>query len=538
MECTAAIPEKERQPKAPSLVKPQFQPHEGPEPYCFVSYSHANSDHVYSILNDLAEHNFRMWFDDTMEIGDDFRKELHDRIAACDAFLLFVSKESMNSKYCGMEIITAHALGKRIYPVQLDASAEIPAALKLVLENLQHVKAHTGEDKYVQRLIKSLPPDTMRRLIIEDGIVTSCADNGTDVLVPEGITGIGEAAFKECVKLQRVTLPESLRRIEDQAFRGCSQLREITLGEHVEYVGHSAFRDCIGLERATLANPETTLAGRTFENCAKLVEVDLPDATEEIFEAAFNSCGALRHFRFPSHLKIIGDSAFSDCITLDNVELPDGVVKIDARAFADCVSLSSLQLPPRLSKIGRYGFKGCTSLREIEIPVGVDSLNGDAFRECVELEAIRVAPANRFFKAVDGVLFNKNRSVLVAYPSMREASEYEVPDSVTVINHWAFCQADLLHSVAIPDSVEVVGEGAFFSAEKLESVVLPPSLERIDDIAFRDCASLRRVEIPSHVWHIGWGAFLNCPEVEIVCEPGSYASRYCAEHDVPHRSPE
>jgi len=520
------------------LVTPQFDAYEGTEPYCFISYSHRDKSQVYGVLNQLAERNFRMWFDDTMEIGDDFRVELRQRIEECEAFILFISDKSMSSKYCGMEIITAHQLGKRIYPVQLDASTEIPPALKLVLEHLQHVKAHTGEPKYIEKLARSLPPDTMRRLLVEDGTVVHCADNGDQIIVPDGVTTIGDRAFKGCEQLRDIVLPPSVTRIGAQAFRDCGSLQEITLSRSVEYVGHSAFRDCVALERISIANPDITLAARAFENCASLEHVELPPETEEIFEAAFNSCGSLLTFEFPPHLKIVGESAFSDCVKLNHVELPDGVVKVGAGAFADCVNLTDVKLSPRLAKIGRYAFKGCGSLERIELPDSVDSISGDAFRECVALQTIAVAPTNRFFKSVEGVLFNKSRSVLVAYPAARHGEVYEVPDSVTVINPWAFCQADLLSTVIVPDSVEEIGEGAFYSAEHLREVVLPPSLRRLDDVAFRDCRNLRRVEIPDHVWHIGWGVFLGCPDVEIVCERSSYAWRYCEELQLPHRVPE
>lgn len=523
--------------RALGRARPAFDPYEGEEPFCFISYSHEDSESVYAILDQLNQRNFRIWFDDTMEIGDDFRKELREKIASCDAFIVFISENSMNSKYCGMEIITAHQLGKRIYPVQLDEYTVVPSALQLILDTLQHVKAHTGEARYIHKLIESLPPDTMHRLVIQDDIIQKCADHGSEIVVPEGITEIADFAFKECLQLEKVALPDSLERIGNQAFRGCLHLRTISLGENVKYVGHSAFRDCVRLERVSVLNPNVVLAGRSFENCAALTDIELPDECTEIFEAAFNSCRSLKAFDFPSNLRIIGEAAFADCAGLEQVEIPTNVVKIDASAFADCTSLKAVRLSPALSKVGRYGFKGCRSLRSIEIPVGVNSINGDAFRECVSLEAIAVDPANRFYKAVDGVLFNKSRAELVAYPAARRATRYEVPDSVTLIKEWAVCQSDHLQTIDLPDTVEEIGEGAFYSASCLVEIELPPSLARIDDIAFRDCLNLELVTIPDHVWHIGWGAFLGCPKIEIVCNKGTFAWKYCESNDLPHREP-
>jgi hypothetical protein len=80
-----------------------IEPYNGSDPYCFISYSHADTPEVFKVLKELSDLNFRIWYDDTMEIGDDFRKELRTRISECEAFVLFISSRSMNSKYCGME---------------------------------------------------------------------------------------------------------------------------------------------------------------------------------------------------------------------------------------------------------------------------------------------------------------------------------------------------------------------------------------------------------------------------------------------------
>ena len=76
--------------------------YEGEEPYIFISYSHADIPKVRTIMKRIEQEKFRFWYDDTMEIGEDFRTELQTKIEGCHAFLLFVSPASMQSKYCGM----------------------------------------------------------------------------------------------------------------------------------------------------------------------------------------------------------------------------------------------------------------------------------------------------------------------------------------------------------------------------------------------------------------------------------------------------
>ena len=88
--------------------------YDGDEPYIFVSYSHIDIPQVREIMKRIDREKFRYWYDDTMEIGEDFRLELQSKIENCSAFLIFISNSSMQSKYCGMEIITAFKNNKRI----------------------------------------------------------------------------------------------------------------------------------------------------------------------------------------------------------------------------------------------------------------------------------------------------------------------------------------------------------------------------------------------------------------------------------------
>jgi len=509
----------------------------GTEPYIFISYSHANTGAVNKILNRLDKERFRLWYDDTMEIGDDFREELKSRIEGCGAFVLFVSKVSMESKYVGMEIITAFKHGKRIYPIYLEADVEIPGVLRMVLENLQHVKGFSddGDDRFVKKFIESLPVETMHTLQIEDGVLYKCKDGSYEITLPDAVKIIGESAFKHCVRLESITFTDELEVIGDEAFRGCKSLKKLVVPKKVKSIGESAFRDCIELSEIIVENSEIEIGERAFENCPMMETVSLPNGLMEIYGGVFNSCKALEHIELPEKLTILGESAFSSCVKLKEIIIPQNVTKIDDMVFHGCVELDSISMPDSLNKIGKSAFKDCKALVSVRIPANVYSIGTSLFRGCENLKSIWVEPKNRCFKSVDDILFNKNRSLLICFPALKDAEEYEIPDSITVIWDWAFCGAAQLKKILIPDSVSEIGEGAFYKCSALEKIEIPDSVMKIDDVAFRGCTSLKEVVIPENVREFGWGLFNGCENVVVICDDNSAAATYCEKKNIKHR---
>jgi len=509
--------------------------YEGEEPYIFVSYSHADMPAVQTILKRLEKEKFRLWYDDTMEIGEDFRRELQEKVENCHAFLLFVSPTSMQSKYCGMEIITAFKNNKRIYPVYLDESTEIPGALKLILENLQHVKGALAHDsRYLDKLISSLPTETMRSLDVEDDVLVHCKDGSRKLVVPEEVRVIGSGAFKNCERLESLQIGPTVEVLMDEACRGCKQLQSFTFHKNVRSVGESAFRDCTSLSSIVVENDEIELGERAFENCAALKEVTLANGISEIYGGVFNSCKAIEAIRLPENLTVLGESSFADCVSLKEIDIPENVTKIDDMVFNGCISLEHIDMKDQVTKIGKYAFKDCKSLRSIDLPRSVNSIGIGPFRGCTRLSEINVDPKSRYFKSVDHVLFNKNKSVLHSFPPKKEVTSYSIPDSVTMICAWAFCDCSYLEEIEIPDSVVEIGEGAFYQCESLKSVVIPDSVDKIDDTAFRGCKELERVVIPDSVVDFGWGIFNGCDKIHVVCSKNSAAAKYCNKKNIPN----
>ena len=141
-----------------------------------------------------------------------------------------------------------------------------------------------------------------------------------------------------------------------------------------------------------------------------------------------------------------------------------------------------------VTSIGYYAFYDCGSLTSVTIPDSVTSIGYDAFRDCGSLTAINVNDNNQYYCDIDGVLFNKDITIIVQYPAGKTNTSYIVPDSVTTIGVDAFYGCHRLTSVTIPDSVTSIGEHAFYLCERLTSITIPDSVTSIGNGVFFDTA--------------------------------------------------
>ncbi len=519
-------------------LQTKFDAYTGKEPYLFVSYSHRDTPKVYPILDALYDRKYRLWYDESCETGNDFRDELRQRIEGCEAVLLFVSESSMASPFCGMEIIVARENNKRLYPIYLD-NVTVPPAFQILLANTHHSTTE-NMDKLVKSMIRDLPAVAMDRLTTDGSVLKRCEDNGDFIAVDEGIREISDEAFKSRRALHNIRLPETLESIGRESFRGCSNLEKMDIPESTVRIGESAFRDCTDMKTLKIRNNCIKIGERAFENCAGLEEVELPDGLTEIYGGVFNSCKSLKKIDLPNRLTILGESAFSDCIVLEAIDIPATVTKIDDLAFNGCTSLTKVEFHEGLKKIGKSAFKNCRSLTKITLPSTVSSISNAPFRGCESLKSIKAESKNKNFKSEpnkregsDHVLFNKNKSVIIAYPASSREVQYDIPDSVTIVSDWAFCECKKLNRITIPDSVHEIGEGAFCNCALLDEVEIPDSVTVIDDCAFRGCISLEKVVIPSSVTELGWGLFDGCETtVTVYCDEGSPVQEYCRRNGI------
>ena len=192
------------------------------------------------------------------------------------------------------------------------------------------------------------------------------------------------------------------------------------------------------------------------------------------------------------------------------------VTDIGDYAFSDCTSLTSITIPNGVTSIGWYAFSDCTSLTSVVIPDGVTSIDASTFYGCTSLASITVADNNQSYCDVDGVLFNKDKTVLVQYPAGKTSASYSIPNSVTSIGWSAFSDCTSLTNITIPDGVTSIGNGAFSGCTSLTNVVIPNSVTSIGVYAFSDCTSLESIVIPKNVSVISNGndVFYGCTSLK------------------------
>ena len=133
---------------------------------------------------------------------------------------------------------------------------------------------------------------------------------------------------------------------------------------------------------------------------------------------------------------------------------PYTVIAIGDSAFFGCSALTSVTIPASVTSIGDEAFFDCTGLTSISIPASVTSIGDRVFTECSELTAINVDVNNPNYSNADGVLFNKDQTILIQFPGGK-AVAYSIPSSVTSIgaSAFTFCSG-VVSAYFLGDSVE------------------------------------------------------------------------------------
>ncbi len=305
------------------------------------------------------------------------------------------------------------------------------------------------------------------------------------VVIPNTVTAIGDMAFQSCEGLTEIQIPNSVTSIGRAAFAGCSELTNIVIPANVSSIGDEAFNDC---RKLTAINVEANNTAYASENGALF--------TKDYSEIIRCPEGKSGEFNIPAPVKIIGAGAFFYCQRLTNITIPESVTTISNNAFAACYQLSSIKIPASVASIGLRAFNSCSSLT-----------------------SIKVDAANAFYADYDGVLCNKDMTLLITCPSGKQGS-FDIPSTIETIGESAFEMCYYITSVSIPASVNTIDRQAFRMCG-ITAIDLPNSITTIGDMAFHWCSGLETLVLPNSVTTIGRSAFMECLELKSVTIPAS-----------------
>ena len=311
-----------------------------------------------------------------------------------------------------------------------------------------------------------------KNLYVNDQLVT-------EIVIPEGVTSIGNGAFYGCSSLTSITIPDSVTSIGGYAFYNCSSLTSINIPEGVTYIGSDTFYNCSSLTSINIPEGVTSIGWDAFYGCSGLTSITIPSSVTSIRGGAFSGCSSLQEITLPfvgenvgatSSDKvqyplgyIFGTSSYTGSTAIEQrykytsingylntsyYYFPTSLKKVTITggnilygAFYNCSSLTSITIPSSVTSIGEYAFYGCTGLTNITIPEDVTSIGSSAFYGCTGLTSITI------------------------------------PEGVTSIYSYTFKNCSRLKSITIPESVTSIGDSAFSGCTRLMDVINQSELQ-------------------------------------------------------------
>ncbi len=233
------------------------------------------------------------------------------------------------------------------------------------------------------------------------------------------------------------------------------------------------------------------------------------------------------------------------------VIIPEGIKSIGPSAFWDNQSIEEVVLPNSLISLGGDTFYNCKNLKKVVIPPKVEEIANNPFAGCPRLS---LKNQSKHFKLIDGVLFDKKKSIIIYYDISKRDEVYKIPSSVKIIGKHSFFLADNLKKIYIPKSVIKLENNPFSGCKKLEIMNKSPYINIIDKViynrfkttvigcinsietdelvllpvksigrnSFWNCGGIKKIVLPLTLKQIGYNPFVGCSNIHFESKSEEY----------------
>ncbi len=367
--------------------------------------------------------------------------------------------------------------------------------------------------------------------------------NIVEVIIPDSVTNIGDAAFSQCRELISVTIPDSVTSIGKGAFGDCCELTNVTLGKSVTSIGQRAFLYCHKLVEVynksaidiTAGSSDNGHVGYYAKNVytpssgqSKLsTESDYIVYTDGDDKILLGYNGDETNLVLPEGITEIYKQAFYIRDDLTSIIIPDSVTTIGDAAFYICTELTNVTLGKSVTSIEEHSFEACYRLVEIFNKSAIDITTGSSDNGCIGYYAKNVysptSGQSKLSTENDYVIYTDGENkALVSYVGNEKS--LALPEGITEINQYAFRDFVELESVTIPDSVTTIGDAAFYYCSGLTSLLVPGGVTSIGEGAFYRCSGLTSITIPDGITTINPSTFYFCSGLTSITIPDSVTS--------------
>ena len=299
----------------------------------------------------------------------------------------------------------------------------------------------------------------------------------TDMVIPSDVTEVKSYSFYGCTGLTSVSISNGVTAIKSWSFTECRNITSVTISNTVTTIGSYAFSECNSLKSILIPKSVTTLGSAVFDGTRDMTSMVVASGNP-VYDSR-NNCNAI--------IETATNTLVEGCNT---TVIPNTVTSIGLLAFSYRYTLSNLTIPNSVTSIDNQAFIGCKALTSIHIPASVVTINYSPFQDCENLASITVASDNPIYDSRN----NCNAIIETATNKLKAGCKTTIiPNTVTIIDRYAFSYCVNLEEMSIPNSVTFIDQMAFEYCTKLKSVHIPNSVTAIGNWAFIECDVLSDV---------------------------------------------